>query len=141
MPRGRKRMPGDKPPRGRIIMVRRARPKVLNLPDSRTFKANFRRATRADLPRNVDFPRIYKQRATPKGKRRRQHGRGFKSALGKAFRLAKKVAGSQVLKNIGKAGLDEIPGAIGKQKTKMSTRLGHHKDRTRSFRWIRDGQA
>ena len=73
------------PPRDRIIMVRRNVPKTVRLPDGRTFKAQFRRTTRDDLPPNVTFDRKYKQRAAPKGKRRRQRGRGFKSALGKAF--------------------------------------------------------
>ena len=122
MPRGVKELPGHKPTRDRIIIVRRARPKIVNLPDGRTFKANFKRATRADLLLNIDLPRVYKQRAAPKGKRRRKHGRRFKSALGKALRLAKKVAKSQAFKNIAKAMLAEVPGAIGKLSGKVKNK-------------------
>ena len=95
-------------------MVKRARPKEVTLPDGRKFKAIFRGATRAELPANVNFPLIYKQRAAPKGKHRQQRGRGFKSALGKTFQLAKKVAGSKMFKNVARVGVAEIPGAIGK---------------------------
>ena len=95
-------------------MVRLARPKHVTLPNGRSFKACFRRATRDELPRNVNFPQKYTQRVAPKGKRRRQRGRGFKSMLGKAFRLPKKVAGSQAFKNIAKAGVAELPGTIQK---------------------------
>ena len=55
MPRGVKRMPGDKPPRDRIIMVKFARKKRVELPDGRVFYANFRRTTRKALPENVTF--------------------------------------------------------------------------------------
>ena len=50
----------------------------------------------------------------PKGKRRRQRGRGFKSALKKAFGLTKRVAKSSAFKNIAKAGMAELPGLVGK---------------------------
>ena len=70
MPRGVKELPGRKPTQNRIIMVRHARPKVVRLSNGRTFTARFKRATREHLPRNIDFPRVYKQRAARKGKRR-----------------------------------------------------------------------
>ena len=49
-------------------MIKRERPKRVTLPDGRTFLARYRRATRDDLPPNIEFPRVYKQRAAPKGK-------------------------------------------------------------------------
>ena len=122
MPRGVKQLPGPKPNRDRIIMVRHTRPKIVSLPDGRTFKANFKRATRADLPRNIDFPQIHKQRVAPKGKRRQQRDRGFKSELGKAFKLAKKVAGSKAFKNIAKATIAEAPRAIEKLSGKVKNK-------------------
>ena len=82
MLRGVKRLPGGKPPkppRDRIIMVRLARPKHVTLPNGRSFKARFRRATCDELPHNVNFPRKYTQGAAPKGKRRRQRGRVLKA--------------------------------------------------------------
>ena len=88
MPRGVKRMPGDKAPRDRIIMVKLARKKRVELPNGRVFYAGFKRATLNELPANVTFRRNYTQRAAPKGKRRKRRDRGFKSALRKAFGLA-----------------------------------------------------
>ena len=94
------------PPRNRIIMIKRERPKRVTLPDGRTFLARYRRATREDLPPNIHLPRVYKQRAAPKGKRRKnnrliayrqrqrgalrrraQRGRGIGSILKKGFKL------------------------------------------------------
>ena len=59
-------------PRDRIIMVRLpGNGKTVTLPNGRTFQAQFRRATRAELPPNVNFPRKqYKERAEPKGEPR-----------------------------------------------------------------------
>ena len=68
------------PPRNRIIMIKRRTPKRVTLPDGRTFLARYERATRKELPRNVNLIRPYKQRAAPKGRRRRrrnQTGRGL----------------------------------------------------------------
>ena len=53
-------------------MIKRATPKRVTLPNGRTFLAGHRRATRDDLPPNISLPRIYKERAAPKGKRRRR---------------------------------------------------------------------
>ena len=68
-------------------MVKRQNPKRVTLPNSRTFYARYRRATRAELPANVDLNRPYRWRVAPRGQRRRvrQSGRGFKSAFKKAF--------------------------------------------------------
>ena len=79
--------------RDRIIMVRRANPKRVTLPNGRSFLARYRRATRAELPANVRLNRPYKQRAALKGqrlRRARQGRRGFKSAFKKTFNFAKK---------------------------------------------------
>ena len=122
MPRSVKQLPGRKPNRDRIIMVRHTRAKIVTLQDGRMFKANLKRATQADLLCNVDFPRIYKQRAAPKRERRQQRDRGFKSALGKAFKLVKKVAGSKTFKNIVKAAIAEVPGAIEKLSGKVKNK-------------------
>ena len=64
-------------------MVKRQNPKRVTLPNGRTFYARYKRATRADLPANVRLERPYRQRAAPRGRRRRvrQGGRGFKSAF------------------------------------------------------------
>ena len=53
-------------------MIKRATPKRVTLPDGRTFLARYKRATRDDLPPNISLPRVYKERAAPKGRRRRR---------------------------------------------------------------------
>ena len=74
-------------------MVKRQTPKKITLPNSRTFYARCKQATRADLPANVRLEQPYKERAAPKGRhlRIRQGGRGFKSSFGKLMRFAKKL--------------------------------------------------
>ena len=111
------------PPRNRIIMIKRARPKRVTLPDGRTFLARYRRATRDDLPPNIDLPRVYKQRAAPKGRRRRnryrerqraalrrraQRGRGIGSFIKKSFRLGKRALNSRLGKRLARAAISEV---------------------------------
>ena len=86
----------------------------MTLPNGQTFCAQFRRATQKELPSNVNFPRKYKQRAAPKGKRRRQRGRGFESFLGKTFGLAKKVVKNPIVRDLAKMGTAEVPGLVDK---------------------------
>ena len=83
--------------RDRIVMVKRQTAKKVMLPNGRTFYARYKRATRADLLANVRLEQPYKQRAAPKGRRRRvrQGRRGFKSAFGKLMRFAKKVGNNK----------------------------------------------
>ena len=121
------------PPRNRIIMIKRATPKRVTLPDGRTFLARYRRATRDDLPPNINLPRVYKQRAAPKGKRRRnrrlipyrerqraalrrraQRGRGIGSILKKGFKLGKRVLNSRLGKRLAKAVISEVPDVLEK---------------------------
>ena len=116
------------PPRDRIIMIKRATPKRVTLPDGRTFLARYRRATRDDLPPNISLPRIYKERAAPKGRRRRrvipyrerqraalrrraraQRGRGLGSVFKKAYKLGKRALNSRLGKRITRAAVSEIP--------------------------------
>ena len=115
------------PPRDRIIMIKRARPKRITLPNGRTFLARYRRATRDDLFSNVNLPRIYKERAAPKGKRRRrkavipyrerqkavlrrlQRGRGLGSIFKKAYKLGKRAINSRLGRRIARAAVSEIP--------------------------------
>ena len=121
------------PPRNRIIMIKRATPKRVTLPDGRTFLARYRRATRDDLPPNISLPRVYKQRAAPKGKRRRnrrlipyrerqraalrrraQRGRGIGSILKKGFRLGKRALNSRLGKRLARAAISEVPNVLEK---------------------------
>ena len=121
------------PPRDRIIMIKRLHPKRVTLPNGRTFTARYRRATRDDLPPNVSLPRIYKERAAPKGRRRKrrrvisyrerqraasrqraraQRGRGIGSFFKKAYKLGKRALNSRLGKKIAKAAISEIPDVL-----------------------------
>ena len=54
--------------RDRIAMVKWQTPKKVMLPNSRTFYARYKWATRADLLAKVHLEQPYKQRAPPKGR-------------------------------------------------------------------------
>ena len=125
------------PPRNRIIMIKRARPKRVTLPDGRTFLARYRRATRDDLPPNIDLPRVYKQRAAPKGRRRRnryrerqraalrrraQSGRGIGSFIKKSFRLGKRALNSRLGKRLARAAISEVPDVLEKLSEKVKNK-------------------
>ena len=136
------------PPRDRIIMIKRQTPKRVTLPDGRTFLARYRRATRDDLPPNISLPRIYKERAAPKGKRRKrrriisyrerqrealrrrargQRGRGLGSVFKKAYKLGKRAVNSRLGRRITKAAISEIPDLLenlgGKVKNKKLKKI------------------
>ena len=126
-------------------MIKRNRPKRVTLPDGRTFLARYRRATRDDLPPNINLPRVYKQRAAPKGKRRKnnrlipyrqrqraalrrraQRGRGIGSMLKKGFKLGKKALnsrlGSRLGKRLAKAVISEVPDVLEKLSGKVKNK-------------------
>ena len=127
-------------------MIKRERPKRVTLPDGRTFLARYKRATRYDLPPNINLPRVYKQRAAPKGKRRRnrrlaqyrgrqraalarrnQRGRGIGSIFKKAFKLGKKALNSRLGKKVARAVVAEVPDVLeslgGKVKNKRLKKI------------------
>ena len=135
------------PPRNRIIMIKRAQLKRVTLPNGRTFLARYRRATRNDLPANISLPRIYKERAAPKGKRRKrrvisyrerqrqalrrraraQRGRGIGSFFKKAYKLGKRALNSRLGKRIARAAISEVPDVLenlgGKVKNKRLKKI------------------
>ena len=133
------------PPQNRIITIKRATPKRVTLPDGRTFLARYRRATREDLPPNINLPRVYKERAAPKGRRRKrrlapyrerqraalrrreQRGRGIGSVFKKAYRLGKKALNSRLGKRVARAVVSEVPDVLeklgGKVKNKRLKRI------------------
>ena len=102
--------------RNRIVMVKRANPKKVTLSNGRTFYVRYKRVTRDALPANVHLVRPYKQRAAPKGRRRRrgvgQRGRGFKSFSKKGLSFAKKAFNNKSVRNIAKALIGEAPVAL-----------------------------
>ena len=135
------------PPRNRIIMIKRARPKRVTLPNGRTFLARYKRATRANLPANISLPRIYKERAAPKGKRRKrrvisyrerqrqalrrraraQRGRGIESFFKKTYKLGKRALNSRLGKRIARGAISEVPDVLenlgGKVKNKRLKKI------------------
>ena len=114
--------------RNRIIMIKRQTPKRVTLPNGRTFYAKYKRTTRDALPANVHLRRPYKQRAAPRGRRRRvgQRGRGFKSFMKKGFnfakRTAKKAYNNKSIRDIAKAIISEVPTAVEGLSNKVSNK-------------------
>ena len=127
-------------------MIKRATPKRVTLPNGRTFLARYRRATRDDFPPNISLPRIYKERAAPKGKRRKrvisyrerqraalrrraraQRGRGLGSIFKKAYKLGKRALNSRLGRKIARAAVSEIPDVLenlgGKVKNKKLKKI------------------
>ena len=82
-------------------------PKRVTLPNGRTFVARYKRISRDDLPRNIVMRRTYRQRAAPRGRRRRprpgQRGRGI-------FGFLKKAVKHPLVRTLTKKGLEYAPG-------------------------------
>ena len=55
-------------------MQKVATPKRVTLPDGRTFVARYKRVKRSDLPPHIVKRREYRQRAAPRGRKRRRTG-------------------------------------------------------------------
>ena len=92
-------------------------PKRVTLPNGRTFVARYKRISRDDLPLNIRMRRDYRQRAAPRGRRRRrQRGQGigsfFKKVGKKAFTFGKKAVKSRLGRKISKALISELPDAL-----------------------------
>ena len=104
------------PPRNNIVMIKRENPKKVVLPNGRVFYAKYKRVDRDALPPNIRIMRRYKQRAAPKGKRRRrparQRGRGFKSFFKKAANLGKKAFKNKTVRGITKQIIQNAPDAF-----------------------------
>ena len=86
------------------------------LPNGRVFYAKYKRADKDALPPNIQIMRSYKQRAAPKGKRRKrprqQRGRGFKSFLKKAANFGKKAFKNKTVRGISRQILQNAPDAF-----------------------------
>ena len=78
-------------------------PKRVTLPNGRTFVARYKCISRDDLPLNIRMRRTYRQRAAPRGRRRRQRGQGI-------FSFIKKAAKNPLVRSIAKKGLEYAPG-------------------------------
>ena len=85
------------------VMMKLNVPKRVVLPNGRTFVAHYKRISRAELPPNFVMRRTYRQRAAPRGRRRRQRGRGI-------FDFVKKVAKNPLVRSLAKKGIEYAPG-------------------------------
>ena len=98
----------------RIAMVKRDMPKFVRLPNGRTFYGRYKRTRSTNLPANARLERVYRQRAAPRGQRRRQPRQAAAAnqqgqGIGESFRAAKKIAKSKIACNIGKKALEYFP--------------------------------
>ena len=106
------------PPRNNIVMIKRQNPKRVDLPNGRTFYAKYKRVDRDALPPNIQIRRRYKQRAAPRGRRKRrraanqQGGRGFKSFFKKAVNFGKKAFKSKAVRGITRQSVENAPDAF-----------------------------
>ena len=102
-------------------------PKRVTLPNGRTFVARYKRISRDDLPLNIRMRRTYRQRAAPRGRRRRQRGQGILSFFKKAYKLGKRALNSRLGKRITRAAISEIPDTLenvsGRVKNKKLKRI------------------
>ena len=78
-------------------------PKRVTLPNGRTFVARYKRISRDELPLNIRMRRTYRQRAAPRGRRRRQRGQGI-------FSFLKKADKNHLVRTLAKKGLEYAPG-------------------------------
>ena len=97
-------------------------PKRVTLPNGRTFVARYKRISRDDLPLNIRMRRTYRQRAAPRGRRRRQRGQGILKFLKKGYRLGKRAIKSRLGRKISKALISELPNAIEKLSGKVKNK-------------------
>ena len=80
-------------------------PKRVTLPDGRTFLARYKRVKRSDLPPHIVMRREYRQRAAPRGRRRRRRGQQGQGI----FDFIKKVAKNPIVRSVAKKGLEYVP--------------------------------
>ena len=78
-------------------------PKIVTLPNGRTFAARYKRIPGDQLPPNIVMRRTYTQRAAPRGRRRRRRAQQRQEN----FDLAR----NPLVKSIAKQGLKYAPAA------------------------------
>ena len=83
--------------------------KRVTLPNGRTFVARYKRISRDDLPLNIVMRRNYRQRAAPRGRRRRPRARPGQRGRG-IFGFLKKAVKHPLVRTLAKKGLEYAPG-------------------------------
>ena len=88
------------------VMRKLDTPKRITLPNGTVFYAKYKRVKRSELQPDIILRRNYRQRATPRGRRRErrvaQQGRIIFSAL-------KKIAKNPIVKKLAKKGFSYAP--------------------------------
>ena len=87
-------------------MVKLQVPKRVTLPNGRTFVARYKIIRRGELRPNIVMRRTYRQRATPRDRRRRQAQQRQEN-----FDFVKKVARNPLVRSTARKGLEYAPGA------------------------------
>ena len=74
-------------------MVKWDTPKLIRLPNGRTFYVQYKRTRRANLPANIRLERVYRQRAAPRGQRwqSRQVANQKEQGIGNFCKTAKEL--------------------------------------------------
>ena len=111
-------------PRKNILLKKLPTPKMVRLPNGRTFYAKYARVTRNQLPQNIRVRRAYVRKIGPRRqrKRRKQGGRGLllsKALLSLAFDLTKREGNSKLGQMIIKRAIDFVPTAYAKIKNRF----------------------
>ena len=104
------------PAREWIIIMKRAIPKKVTLPNGRTFVARYKCVTRDKLPSNMGLRQPYKQR---RGRCRIQQGRCIGSNI---LKLPKKVVKAPVVWELGNMALNELPNLYSKGTNKIKNK-------------------
>ena len=106
-----------------IVMIKKARPEKVMLPNGRTFIARYEIVKYVDLSANVHL-KSYPLRAVPKGKQRRrrrvnqQRGPG----LGSFLRLAKNAVKNPLVKKLGRGAMSRLPSLYSKGTSKIKNK-------------------
>ena len=87
-------------------MVKMQVSKRVALPNGRTFVARYKIIRRGELRPNIVMRRTYRQRATPRDRRRRQAQQRQEN-----FDFVKKVARNSLVRSTARKGLEYAPGA------------------------------
>ena len=81
-------------------------PKSVDLPNGRTFFARYKRIKREELSPEIRMRRTYRQRAAPRGRRRRRRGQQGREIV----EAAKKALKNPMVRAAAKKALDYAPG-------------------------------
>ena len=103
-------------------MMKRATPKRVTLPNSRTFAARYELITRNHLPANMHLRGPYKQRAAPCGRSRRPQGAKQGRGIGSILNIVKKFFKTPFVRELHKMTLNELLNLCSKGTNKIKNK-------------------